>query len=290
MIKSVSKLGKVSVGRSYPVRIMGIINTSSESFHKSSIVQNKRALRDIVVQMESDGADIIDVGGMSTAPYKKTLVSEKVESKRVLDAINIIQQATNLPISVDTCRASVAKVALENGVEILNDISGLKYDKLMLNVVHQFHPSLVLCAFSKSQLRGNLIDKTKQLLKSSMNLAKAVGISKNKIVFDPAIGFFRKNGSGNFFTKISSDWFKRDIDTFQNLKSFSVDIPILISSSNKSFIGKILGKTETNKRIYGSVVADALAVIYGASVIRTHNVSQTNDAIKIAQKLGKNLK
>ena len=269
---------------------MGIINTSPESFHKNSVAQNKHTLRDMVVQMESDGADIIDVGGMSTAPYKKTLVSEKIESTRVLDAINIIQQATNLPISVDTCRASVAETALKNGAEILNDISGLKYDKLMLNVINQFHPSLVLCAYSKSKLCGNLIDKTKQLLKSSMDLAKTVGISKNKIVFDPAIGFFRKNGSGKFFTKISSDWFKRDVDTFQNLKSFSADMPILISSSNKSFIGKILDKTETSQRIYGSVAADALAVLYGASIIRTHNVSQTNDAIKIAQKLGKNLK
>ena len=86
-------------------------------------------IKNAVIQMENDGADFIDVGGMSTAPYLSTNVSEKIESDRIVNAIKIIQDSTNLPISVDTCRSSVAKIALENDVEIINDISGLKYDR-----------------------------------------------------------------------------------------------------------------------------------------------------------------
>ena len=88
--------------------------------------------------MENDGADFIDVGGMSTAPYLSTIVSEKTESKRILDAVKIIQDVSNIPISVDTCRAKPARDALENGVEIINDISGLKYDEKMKDVVSDF--------------------------------------------------------------------------------------------------------------------------------------------------------
>ena len=112
-----NKLGSVSVGGQNPVRIMGILNTSPESFYKDSIRITKHDIVNTIKKMEQDGADFVDVGGMSTAPYLTTMVSEKLESKRVMSAIKIIQQVSNLPISVDTCRAYVAKQALEMGVE-----------------------------------------------------------------------------------------------------------------------------------------------------------------------------
>ena len=87
--------------------------------------------------MEENGANIIDIGGMSTAPYLKTVVSEKIESERITKTIKIIQNLSNIPISVDTCRASVAKDALELGIDVINDISGLKYDKDMPKVVEK---------------------------------------------------------------------------------------------------------------------------------------------------------
>src|SRR5574341_2534608 len=105
--------------------------------------------------MESEGVDFIDVGGMSTAPYLKTIVPQKTESERITRAIKIIQRVSNLPISVDTCRSEVAKTALELGVDIINDISGLKYNKDMAKVVEKYGPSLVLCSFSKNLVRGN---------------------------------------------------------------------------------------------------------------------------------------
>ncbi|MDC0639208.1 dihydropteroate synthase, partial [Nitrosopumilus sp.] len=142
-----AKIANISVGGQNPVRIMGILNTSPESFYKKSINTTRSKIKNVVIQMENDGADFIDVGGMSTAPYLSTMISEKIESTRVLDAIKIIQNNTNLPISVDTCRSSVAKIALENDVEIINDVSGLKYDKNMNDVISKFQPSLILCAY-----------------------------------------------------------------------------------------------------------------------------------------------
>ena len=281
------KLGKVEVGGKTPVRIMGILNSSPESFYKNSVKTTKQAISDTVKKMELEGADFIDVGGMSTAPYLKTLISEKLEAKRVTYAIKIIQNKTNLPISVDTCRSFVAKKALDLGVEIINDISGLKYDKEMAKTVSNYNISLVLGAFSPKPVRGDNIRITKDLLKQSMLIAKNSGICKNKIVLDPSIGFFRKSGNGPFFTRIKSDWVDRDLLILVNLKKIKQKNPILISVSNKSFIGKILNKEKPNDRLFGSLAVEALCVLHGADIIRTHNVAETNDIIKITSKFVK---
>ena len=280
-----NKLADVPIGGQNPVRIMGIINTSPESFYKKTIVSKKHAITLLVRKMEEEGANFIDIGGMSTAPYLSTHVSEKIESQRIIQAIKIIQKVSNLPISVDTCRASVANDALEEGVDIINDISGLKFDKKMLKVLEKYQPSLVLCAFSKKLVTGNQIIKTKELLKQSLSLARSIDISPKKIVFDPAIGFFRKKGMGPFFTKIYSDWFERDLLILKNLKLLKMNQPLLVSVSNKSFIGKLLKKDNPKDRLFGSVVAEAIAVLNGADIIRTHNVLETKQAVEIAQSL-----
>lgn len=281
-----TRLGKVSVGGKNPIRIMGILNTSPESFYKKSVNTTKTRIKDTVKDMESQGADFVDVGGMSTAPYLSTLVSEETESRRVLDAVKVIQNVSNLPISVDTCRAKVARDVLQNGVDIINDISGLKYDSKIPDVISEYCPSLILCAYSTKTVSSNHVDVTKKLLEKSLDIAiKSSHVSSGKIVLDPAIGFFRKTGENPFFTKINSDWTRRDLSILQNLKSIKQKFPILVSVSNKSFIGNILGKDNPSDRSYGSAAAEAISVINGADVIRTHNVGATRDAIRIASRL-----
>ncbi len=284
-----NKLGPVNVGGTNPVRIMGILNTSPESFYKKSIKKGKE-IANTVQQMEQDGADFVDIGAMSTAPYLTTVISEKQEIKRITGAIRQIQNASNLPISVDTCRANVAKAALDLGVDIINDVTGLKYDKEMINIVAKNHPSLVLCAYGKKPLKGNLITQTKSLLKESITLAKSAGVPTKKIVLDPAIGFFRKTGKNPFYTKINSDWYTRDLEILQNLQSVKLNFPILVSVSNKSFIGKILNRQDPSDRIFGSVAAEVISVLNGADIIRTHNVRQTKDAMIIAEKFSRKTK
>jgi dihydropteroate synthase len=281
----VTKIANVGVGGKNPVRIMGILNTSPESFYKKSVHISNNDIKNSVKQMESDGVDFIDVGGMSTAPYLSTIVSEKVEAKRIINAIKIIQNFSNLPISVDTCRANVARIALEHGVEIINDISGLKFDNKMQDVISDFSPSLILCAYDSKTVFGDDVITTKKLLRESLKIAKKSHISNDKIILDPAIGFFRKTGQGQFFTKIKSDWIKRDLSILQNLKSIKQNFPILISVSNKSFIGNILEFENPADRLFGSIAAESISVINGADIIRTHNVGATRDAIIIASNL-----
>ena len=274
-----NKLGNVHVGNSNPVRIMGILNTSPESFYKKSISTRRQKIVNAVHRMEDEGADFIDVGGMSTAPYLSTMVSEKTEAGRIIKAVKIIQQASNLPISVDTCRSVIAREALELGVDIINDVTGLKYDHMMPKIIEKYCPSLILCAYDKKIITGNQLHETKQLLKKSLEIAKSAKIPKTNIVLDPAIGFFRKKGRGHFFTKINSDWVKRDLLILKNLNSIKQSRPILVSVSNKSFIGKILKKENPSARLAGSLTAEAVCVLNGADIIRTHNVAETKMAV-----------
>lgn len=282
-------LGGVKVGGSNHVRIMGIINTSPESFYKKSIFTEKKIIAKTAKSMEEDGADFIDVGGMSTAPYIKTLVSEEKEIQRITNAIDAIQKASRLPISIDTCRSSVAKAALDLGVDIVNDVSGLKYDKNMACVLEEYKPSIVLCAFGKNLVTGNHVIQTKRLMGQSVKIALGSGISKNKIVVDPAIGFFRKKAQGVLFTKINSDWLERDLSILNNLNTIKGTYPVLVSVSRKSFLGELLDEPNPENRLYGSLAAETFAVMNGANIIRTHNVKATSDVIQIASSL-KNIK
>ena len=281
-----ARLGNIGVGGTNPVRIMGILNVSPESFHKKSVFTGKIQIKNAVKLMESQGADFIDVGGMSTAPYLSTVIPEETESKRVINAVKIIQNFTNIPISVDTCRSSVAKDALECGVKIINDVSGLKHDRLMPRVISEFSPFVILCAYSQKPVSGT-IPVTKRLLKESLGIAVRYGVPPSKIVLDPAIGFFRKTGKGPFYTKIESDWTSRDIAVLNNLESIKQGHPILVSVSNKSFIGKILEREDTTDRLPGSIAAETVSVLHGADVIRTHNVQATRDAVLVASRIVK---
>ena len=288
-----TKLGNLVVGKKNEITIMGILNISPESFYKNSIKLTKSQISKAVLQMEENGTNILDIGGMSTAPYLKTIVSEKIESERITKTIKIIQNLSNIPISVDTCRASVANDALDLGVDVINDISGLKYDENMPKIIEKYNPSLILCSYSKKLVNGNSILETKKLLAESIKIARNVGISKNKIVVDPAIGFFRRSSDVKNklpYTKINSDWAERDIEIIKNLKSLKTYFPILVSISNKSFLEKLLGREDPADRNTGTAIAEMLSIINGASIIRTHNPKITSDVIKMTKSLTKKFK
>ena len=288
-----TKLGNLTVGGKNEITIMGILNISPESFYKKSVKSTKSQIIKYVNQLEENGTNIIDIGGMSTAPYLKTIVSEKVESERITKTIKIIQNSSNLPISVDTCRASVAKDALELGIDVINDISGLKFDKAMPEVIEKYNPSVILCAYSNKLVSGNHTSITKKLLNESIKIAQKCNISKNKIVVDPAIGFFRRSSDVKNklpYTKINSDWVKRDIQIINELELLKTTFPILVSISNKSFLGKLLEKDDPLDRNIGTALGEMISIINGASIIRTHNPKITSDIIKITKSFVKKSK
>ena len=175
-----------------------------------------------------------------------------------------------MPISVDTCRASVAKSALELDVDVINDISGLKYDVQMPKIIEKYNPSVILCAYGTRVISGSHVLITKKLLNESVKIAQKCNISPGRIVLDPAIGFFRRSSEVKNkmpYTKINSDWAQRDIEIIKNLKYLKTKYPILVSISNKSFLGKLLEKDVLAiKKVTSSGQKPVLAILGGAKI------------------------
>lgn len=276
------RLGRVRVGKNYPVRIMGILNASPESFLASSVRTTRKAIAQASRSMADEGADIIDIGGMSSAPYRATFVSVRTEIERVVGAVRTVADTTNISISVDTCRAEVADAALREGATIVNDVTGLHYDAKMREVIGRHDPSLILCAHSARRLRpGDPVAQATQLLKKSVRIARSYGAQHTDIVLDPAIGFFRNAGSGSRFTRTGSSWPVRDLLILGGLGQLAsaLTLPLLVSVSNKSFLGELDRGAPAARRLSGSLAAEATAAVLGASMIRTHNVGHTRRAL-----------
>lgn len=270
---------------------MGIINVSPESFYKRSVKITTRSISKSAIDMEREGADIIDIGGMSTAPYLGNVIPVEKELKRMGRAINIVRKKCNLPISADTPRSAVAREAIKLGVDCLNDITGLKYDENMASVVAESDLPVILGAYesnriikfqSKSTVTGK-ISSTIKLLKDSISIAKKMGIGSNKIIIDPGVGFFRAQGKNPFFTPMMDiPWYNRDIEIITRLHELERNFsnPICISVSRKSFIGKLFD-LKAEDRLVPSLVFEIISALNGAKIIRTHNVKETIHALSM---------
>ena len=280
-------VGNVSVTPSGKTRIMGIINVSPESFYKDSIKRQEDEIQDMIIRMQDHGVDIVDVGGMSTAPYLKTLIPKDLESKRLHNAISAIRQISNIPISVDTVRSDVIRSLLKLEVNAINDVTGLKYDKNMPNLAYEHDLPVIIGAYLSEgeNLYGDGdIHDTSSLLSESIRIAKKSKIDNDKLIIDPSIGFFRKEGFNPFYSKTQGmDWYVRDIDIIANIKLLtSLKKPICVSISRKSFIGSLFG-LDIEDRLIPSIIAEMYSVINGASLLRTHNVKETRQAIEMLE-------
>ena len=276
------KIGNLEIGNGKPA-IMGIINASPESFYKESISTNKKAISEQAIKMEEDGANIIDIGGMSTAPYNNTLVSASKELERVRNSISAIRNVSDIPISVDTPRAEIAKVSIDLGVDLVNDVTGLKYDKLMSSVISSSDLPVIIGAYGNKNATyqtGNMVE-TVDILKESIEIANQSGIGEDNLIVDPLIGFFRSSGNNPFFTKISrQNWYDRDMEIILDLERLSsLSRPICMSVSRKSFIGQIFNLKES-ERLVPSIVVQVICALKGTDIIRTHDVKETRVALE----------
>ena len=267
---------------------MGILNASAESFFKKSIAVTREEIAKRATELEHFGANIIDIGAMSTAPYLDTIIPVQEESQRMKFAIKIVQESCNLPISVDTPRAEVAKIAIDCGVDFINDVTGLKYDNQMAPTISKADIPAILGAYVCGTVYSGNIDETIKALEESLTLAHDCSINEDKIIIDPSIGFFRKDGKNPFYSKITGcEWYERDLQIISNLDELSkLSRPICVSLSNKSFIGKLLN-LGIEDRIIPSIVYEIICVLKGADIIRTHNVRETNIAIKAFKSIEK---
>lgn len=269
-----------------PARIMGVLNVSPESFYKGSVKTSRYDIENTAIGMEASGASLIDIGGMSTAPYLRTYISINEETKRVAEAVSLVKRCSTLPISVDTPRAQVAKEAIMRGASLVNDITGLKFDKNMANMISGYGIPVIVGAYSKDRISGTL-SSTLKALRESLELAKNAGIAENKIIVDPSIGFFRREVTNNFSTRVTSlSWYARDQQIIRNLsKLLCLSKPISVGVSSKSFIGELF-KLELSDRLVPDLISELKCSLSGAKILRTHHVKETSLALKASKLFG----
>lgn len=258
--------------------VMGVINLTPDSFSDGGHWFTRKRAWAHVEQMIENGVDIIDIGGESTRPGA-AVVSEEEEIRRVEQFLNVmIIFNSYVPYSIDTTKASVARVALRAGVEIVNDISGLRFDPEIADVAADYQAGLILMhsrgTFETMHKQKPVKDILKDVTKGwrrSIAEAERRGVSRDKIVLDPGIGFSK--------TK------EQNIELVAKLDKLAQefpDFPLLVGTSRKSFIGHLLGGAPVNKRIYGTMASVTAAVLGGAHIVRVHDVREASETVRVA--------
>jgi len=245
--------------------IMGVLNVTPDSFYDGGKYNSLDAALFQIEKMVNEGADIIDIGGESTRPFSEK-VSVQEELKRVLPIISKAIQRFDVPLSIDTYKSEVARAALDEGVGMVNDISGLQFDPHMAKTVAGYNDVAVVVMHIKGAPRDmqkdptydDVIEEILQYLSDSISIAEKANIPAGQIIIDPGIGFGKR--------------IEDNLKIIRKLSEFKcLDKPVLIGCSNKSFIGWLL-KTEKEDRLEGTLGAHAYAIMQGAHIIRVHEV------------------
>jgi dihydropteroate synthase len=258
--------------------VMAILNVTPDSFSDGGMFF---AIEEALQQAEkliSEGADILDIGGESTRP-NSARVSAEEETQRVCPVIEEISKRFDIPISVDTSKAETAERAVQAGAEIINDVSGLRFDEQIAGVAAKYETGLVLMhlrgefeTMHKQEPVSDILREVSSSFRQSIDKAESFGVKKEQICLDIGIGF--------------SKTFEQNLELLAKLdklvNEFS-DFPFLVGTSRKSFIGKILNNAPADKRLYGSLATIAIAVWNGARIVRVHDVGETVETLKIIE-------
>ncbi len=254
--------------------LMGVLNVTPDSFSDGGHFLDREKAVSHGLKMVADGADIIDIGGESTRPSSKPLEVEE-ELRRVIPVIESLSKEADVPISIDTYKAAVARRAVEAGVQIINDISGLHFDPSLAQIAARENTPLVLMhirgtpeTMQKDVHYRSLFPEIIQYLKDSIRLAESAGVDPGQIIIDPGIGFGKTVEDNLLILKHLSE--------FRILGK-----PLLLGTSRKNFIGKILNAAVEN-RLEGTLSTIVIAVLNGAHIIRCHDVLQAKKAVAVA--------
>ncbi|MBQ2219859.1 MAG: dihydropteroate synthase, partial [Elusimicrobia bacterium] len=258
--------------------VMGIINLSPDSFFKNGIEDINVAV-ETALQMQKDGADIIDVGAESTRPGSKP-VPVKQETEKIQKFLKSFRKKSKMPVSVDTYKPEVAKAALDEGVDIINDIYALRYkNKSMAKIVAKNKAAVILMHMKKNPLTmqqniryNNTLSDIFNFLSKQLDFALDNGIKKESIIIDPGIGFGKTVEDNLLIIKRLFE-FK------------SLNVPVLMALSNKSFLAKVLGTEDFSERQLATAIANMVSVMNGADILRVHNVKETVNALKVVNSI-----
>ncbi len=259
---------------------MAVLNVSPESFYEGSVRSGAAAVAEAARRFADAGAELIDVGAMSTAPYLETEISPEEETRRMVSAVEAVAATCELPISADTTKPAVAAAALAAGARILNDVSGLR--TAGMGAVAATAEAVILMASPDPAIEASAgehaspVERVRADLLSALARAEQAGIDGATIAVDPGIGFYRQTG-----------WPPAEFAcaTLAGLASLTdLGYPILVGVSRKSFLGEVTGRG-VEERLAASLAATAIAVYNGCSIVRTHDVAATRDAVRVAQAL-----
>jgi dihydropteroate synthase len=261
--------------------IMGILNVTPDSFSNGGKFFSFNDAINHAIRMEKEGADIIDIGGESTRPGS-TSISIEEEANRVIPVIEELIKKIKIPISIDTYKSDIAKKALDLGVSMVNDITAFRGDKKLPGIIRDYDVSVCLMHMKgkprSMQISPTYTDVVKEIydfLKERANFAVSSGITKDKIIVDPGLGFGKRTGKG---IEDNCEILKR----IEEIKKLGY--PILIGASRKTFIGNIGGGTtqlSVEDRLEGSLAAACVAIFKGADIIRVHDVKETRRCVDL---------
>jgi dihydropteroate synthase len=257
--------------------VMGVLNVTPDSFSDGGQFFSFDHAIAHAEQMINEGADVIDVGGESTRPGSE-FVSVEEELRRVIPIIERLTAKATIPISIDTTKALVARAALEAGAEIVNDISALRFDASLADEVAKVSAGLVLMhsrgtpkTMQQLPPAEDIITEVADGLRDSIAIAQQHGVAPQSIVIDPGIGFGKTvEQNVELITKLD-----------QLTREFA-DFPIMIGTSRKSFIGKLLDGAPADQRLYGTIASITASVLKGAHIVRVHDVKAAVEAVKVA--------
>ena len=255
--------------------LMGILNFTPDSFSDGGRFNQLDAALAHAQYMINHGADLIDIGGESTRPNAEEITLEE-ELSRVIPIIQRLRQETSIPISIDTTKAKVAQAAIEVGADIVNDISGGTFDDDMLPTVAQLQVPIILMhrrgtpkTMQNLTNYDNLIAEIYNFLHQQIHQAIELGIPQSHIIADPGIGFAKTA--------------QQSLEILQRLTEFHpLNVPILVGTSRKSFIGHILQKSDPQARIWGTAATCCSAIAHGADILRIHDLEQMHDVSLVA--------
>ncbi|MCM8790415.1 MAG: dihydropteroate synthase [Candidatus Omnitrophica bacterium] len=255
--------------------IMGILNVTPDSFSDGGRFLDKEKAVRHALDMISDGADIVDIGGESTRPGAEE-VSVDEECSRVIPIIRELSKKTDAVLSVDTRKPVVAEEALKAGARIVNDVSGLRYDERMASVAKRYGAALILMHMKGTPKNmqtdpqyGDVVKEVARDLSMSVKIAIQAGVSEDSIIVDPGIGFGKS--------------LEHNLEILNRLEELAIlGRPICVGTSRKSFIGKVLNVPEPANRLIGTVATCVIAVLKGASILRVHDVKEIRQASLMA--------
>lgn len=264
--------------------VMGILNVTPDSFSDGGEFFSIENALERAARLVDEGADIIDIGGESTRPSSDR-VSVEEEIRRVVPTIEKICEKFDVPVSIDTTKSEVAERALAAGAEIVNDISGLRFDERIAEVAALKDAGLILMhsrgdfeRMHKQSPVENIVREVADGFHKSIETAGKYGVGKNNIALDVGVGF--------------SKTFENNLELLGKLSALVAefaDFPMLVGASRKSFVGKILGGAPASERLNGSLAAAVVAVWNGANIVRVHDVRETVEAVKVIEAVRKHL-